>query len=128
MDPLADFLSQIKNAQMAHKDTLRVPFSKVKMSLARVLHKAGYLESVEKKGRGWRRFLVIKLKYKDGQPAIRDIKRVSHLGQRVYIKHKNIVPVKEGYGLTVISTPRGLFTNQEAKKQRLGGEVICEVW
>lgn len=128
MDPIADFLSQIKNAQITGKETVKTSVSKLKLSLAKILVKAGYLESVEKKGRGFRRFLVVKLKYKDAQPVITNLKRVSKLGQRFYIKHKDIRPVRDGYGLSIISTPKGLMTNKQAKKQCLGGEVICEVW
>lgn len=128
MDPIADFLSQIKNAQMIGKETLKASASKLKLALAKILVKAGYLESVEKKGRGFRRFLVVKLQYKDGQPVITNLKRVSKLGQRFYVKHKDIKPVKDGYGLAVISTPKGLMTDKEARRQHLGGEVICEVW
>lgn len=128
MDPIADFLSQIKNAQITGKETVKTSVSKLKLSLAKILVKAGYLESIEKKGRGFRRFLVVKLKYKDAQPVITNLKRVSKLGQRFYIKHKDIRPVRDGYGLSIISTPKGLMTNKQAKKQCLGGEVICEVW
>lgn len=128
MDPIADFLSQIKNAQQADKETVKTSASKLKLSLAKILVKAGYLESVEKKGRGFRRFLVVKLKYKDTQPVITNLKRVSKLGQRFYVKYKDIKPVRDGYGFSIISTPKGLMTDKQARKQRLGGEVICEVW
>lgn len=128
MDPIADFLSQIKNAQQADKETVKTSASKLKLSLAKILVKAGYLESVEKKGRGFRRFLVVKLKYKDTQPIITNLKRVSKLGQRFYVKYKDIKPVRDGYGFSIISTPKGLMTDKQARKQRLGGEVICEVW
>lgn len=128
MDPIANFLSQIKNAQMIGKEIIKVPASKLTLALAKILVKAGYLESVEKKGRGCRRFLVVVLKYKDGQPTIADLKRVSKLGQRCYTKYKDIQPVRSGYGLAIISTPQGLMTDKQAKKKHLGGEVICEIW
>jgi len=129
MDPLANFFSQIKNAQMVNKETLKVPYTKLKLAVAELLIKAGYLESIEKQGREVsRRMLVVRLKQNQGQPAISGIKKVSKLGQRVYLPHKKIWPVKSGCGLAIISTSKGLMTNQEARKQGLGGEVICEVW
>jgi len=129
MDPLANFFSQIKNAQMVNRETLKVPYTKLKLAVAELLVKTGYLESIEKQGREVsRRMLVVKLKQNQGRFVISGIKKISKLGQRVYLPHKKIWPVKSSYGLAIISTSKGLMTNQEARKQGLGGEVICEVW
>jgi len=129
MDPLANFFSQIKNAQMVNKETLKVPYAKLKLAIAEVLVRTGYLESVERQGREVsRRMLVVKLKKDEDHPAIFGIRKVSKLGQRVYLPHKKIWPVRSGYGLAIISTPKGLMTDKEARKQGVGGEVICEVW
>lgn len=128
MDPIADFLSQIKNAQARQKESFAMPHSRTKLALAKILVKAGYLESAEKRGRLSRQVVVVKLKYKNGEPVISGLKRVSKLSRRVYVRHARILPVKDGYGLAVISTSRGLMSNKEARKRKLGGEIICEVW
>jgi len=129
MDNIANFLTQILNAQMAQKTALSSPYSKFKHAIADVLLQNGYLAAIEKKGREpSRRTLDIDLRYEQGQAAISGVKKVSKLGQRIYRQHKKIWPVKSGYGLAVISTSQGLMTDKQAKKKGLGGEIICEVW
>jgi len=121
-------LTSIRNAQAAKKDTVSVPFSDLKYEIARILARQGLIKNVEKKGRKINKLIDIGLKYDNGAPKISGLRKVSKPGQRIYKKFKEIKPVKGGYGIAIISTPKGLMTNKEARKQKLGGEVICEVW
>lgn len=128
MDPIADMLVSIKNAQTVKKETVKIPFSKIKFEIAKILQKEGYIDKVEEKGRS-KKFLVIYLKYDENKkPAITGVKKISKPGQRVYKGYQEIKKIKGGYGLAVISTSKGLMSDKEAKKQKIGGEVIFEIW
>jgi len=128
-DPICDMLNRIRNAQAVLKETVDIPFSDLKYGIAKILEKKGFVAKVEKKGKKVRRTIEITLKYDANQPVISGLKRISKPGQRIYKKAKEIKPVKGGYGVAVISTPReGLMTDKEARKKKLGGEIICEVW
>lgn len=128
MDPIADMLVSIKNAQTVKKETVKIPFSKIKFEIAKILQKEGYIDKVEEKGRG-KKFLIIYLKYDENKkPAITGVKKISKPGQRVYKGYQEIKKIKGGYGLAVISTSKGLMSDKEAKKQKIGGEVIFEIW
>lgn len=128
MDPIADLLVRIKNAQAAGHETLAVPFSKVKLNLLKILENNGLIESLERKGVKSKERIEVGLKYHQGAPAIAGLKRISCPGQRIYLGAKKIRPVKQGYGLTIVSTSQGLMTGLEAKKKKLGGEILCQVW
>ena len=128
MDPISDMLNRIRNAQAVLKERVDVPFSNLKYEIARVLEEKGFIEKVEKKGKRTKRTIEITLRYKDKVPVISGLKMVSKPGQRIYKSFREVRPVKSGYGIAIISTPKGLMTDKEVKKQRLGGEVICEVW
>jgi small subunit ribosomal protein S8 len=128
MDPITDMLNRIVNAQAVLKPTVSIPFSNLKYEIAKILEKSGFLEKVEKKGRKIKKVIEITLKYSNEKPAISGLKRVSKPGQRIYSPWKKIKKVKAGYGIAIISTPKGLMTNKEARKQKLGGEILCEVW
>ena len=128
MDPIADMLNQIKNAQMVSKETVSLPFSNFKYELAQILEKNHFIEGTEKKGRGVKRILEIGLKYQGGEPLISDFKKISRPGQRIFLPAKKIKSTKKGRGMVVISTSRGLMSALEAKRNKLGGEVICEIW
>lgn len=128
MDPIADMLTSIRNAQAVLKETVKIPFSKLKFELAKVLEKNGFVKKVEKKGRGIKRVIEIKLKYEDKLPVISGLKKISKPGQRIYAGAKEIKPVRSGYGISIISTSKGLMTDKEVRKQNIGGEVICQVW
>lgn len=128
MDPIADLLIRIKNAQDAGHETAEAPFSGIKLSIAKILEKEGFIDGVEKKGIKNKEKLEIKLKYNQGVGAISGIKRVSRLGQRVYSQALKLKPIKQGYGLSVVSTSRGLMSGKEARKKGIGGEVLCELW
>lgn len=128
MDPISDMLIRIKNAQRAGHEAVSMPFSKFKFSLAKILEKHGFVGDVLKKGKKVKKFFEIKLLYKDKNPRISDLKRVSKQGKRVYLSKAEIRPVRQGYGMSIISTSKGLMSDKEAKKEGLGGEVIAEIW
>jgi len=127
-DPVTDMLNRIRNAQLAGREQVVIPFSNLKYEIAKILEREKLIEGVEKKGRKAKRFFEITLKYNDGVPAISGLKRVSKPGQRIYLPSYQLKPVKGGYGISIVSTPKGLMTNKEAKKQKIGGEVLCEIW
>ncbi|MGB9598447.1 MAG: 30S ribosomal protein S8 [Minisyncoccales bacterium] len=130
MDPIADMLTKIRNALLVRKKKVKiVPFSKFKFILLKVLEREKFLEKVEKRGKYPKNYILVYLKYTaQGKPVISGLKRVSKSSQRIYLRAKKIRPVKQGYGLSIISTSKGLLTDKEARKYHLGGEVICEVW
>lgn len=128
-DQIADMLTRIRNAQLARKTDTEMPLSKFKLAIAQVLYKREKISKVSIFSDGNKDFLKLKLKYdQNGQPLIKEIKRISKQGCRVYKGKKDIKRVKDGYGFAIISTPKGLLTDDEARKAKVGGEVICEVW
>jgi len=127
-DPISDLLNRIRNAQAVSKEQLSVPFSNLNHEIAKILEKQGFIKKVEKKGRTYNKVIEITLKYDEKKPAISGLKRISRPGQRIYKKFKDVKPVKSGYGILIISTSKGLMTDKEARKQKLGGEVMCEIW
>jgi len=128
IDPISDMLTRIRNAVKTGHQTVKVPMSKLKLELAKILQREGFIDYVEQKSKTQKKYLDIGLKYKDNIPAIRDLRRISKPGQRIYINKNEIRPVKQGYGIAIISTSKGLMTDKEARKQKIGGEIICEVW
>lgn len=126
-DPISDMLARIRNAQAVRKTELSLPFSKMKFSIAKILEKEGYVGKVEETAEGKFSVLRIELKYKNREPKIRMIKRVSKPGRRVYSKSDELPRVLSDIGIAIVSTPNGLMTNKEARVRRLGGEVICEI-
>lgn len=128
-DTISDMLTRIRNGQMARKSEVRMPFSKLKFNLAKLLEKEKFIASAREISEANRPALAIDLSYDEtGQAAIRALKRVSRPGRRVYAKAGNLPRVLNDYGIAVISTPEGLMTNKEARKRGLGGEIICEVY
>ena len=128
MDPIADMLTSIRNAQAVLKETVIFPYSEIKFEIAKILKKENFVEKIEKKGRKTRKSIEIKLKYEDKKPAISSLKRISKPGQRIYTAAGKIRKVRDGYGMAIISTSKGLMTNKEARKQNMGGEILCEIW
>ena len=128
MDSIADMLTQIRNAQVVLKPKVLISFSNLKYNIAKILEKNKFIDKVEKKGKKNKKFIEITLKYKDKRPAISGLKKVSKPGRRIYKSVREIKRVKGGYGIAVVSTSKGLMTDKEARKQRVGGEVICEIW
>ncbi len=128
-DKIADLLTRIRNAYLAGKSKVSLPHSRLKEEIVKILVKENYLASyqVVKTDQGFKQ-LEIELKYVQGKPVLHQIKRISKPGLRIYTTSHKITPVLSGYGLAIISTPKGLMTNLEAKKQKLGGEVLCELW
>lgn len=126
-DPIADMLTRIRNASNVHKKEVAVPYSKLKMAIANILVKNGYLDKAEEVKENHPQ-IILTLKYYNGQPAINSIKRISKPGHRRYIKNDEIKTVLSGFGLAILSTPKGLLSNMEAKNMHLGGELICEVY
>lgn len=128
-DPIADMITRIRNAQMVKKQTIKVPFSKFKMEILKVLKRNGYIEDFTKIGREPKRMIEITLSYDENNiPKITEIKKISKPSQRVYKKFKEIFPAKKGFGIYVVSTSQGVMTDKEAKAKKLGGEIILEVW
>lgn len=128
-DPITDMLNRIRNAQAVLHETVIIPFSKFKYEIAKILQKQGFVEEIEKKGRQTEKFFKMTLKYsKDKEPGISGLKRISKPGQRIYAGAKNIKSVGRGHGIAIVSTPEGLMIDREARKKKLGGEIICEVW
>ena len=127
-DPITDMLNQIRNAQAVGKTEVLIPASKLKGEIANLMSKEGLVGEVKKTMKGKIKALKIILIYNDGVPAIAGLKRVSKPGQRIYQKTTELRKVRGGYGISIVSTPKGLMTNNEARKQKLGGEIICQVW
>jgi small subunit ribosomal protein S8 len=127
-DPVADMLNTIKNAQAVNHPTVEVSFSNLKYEIAKILERYGFISGIEKKGRKNKKTIEIALKYDGKIPAISGLKKVSKPGQRIYINSAKIKRVKDGHGIAVISTSKGLMVDREAKKQKRGGEVLCEIW
>ncbi len=124
-DPITDMLNRIRNAQAVSRKTVEVPFSKIKFEIAKILEQQGFVNSVVKKGRVPSKIVEISLKYPS---TILGLKRVSRPGQRIYSGFKTIKSSKGKYGLVIISTPKGLMTDRDARKNKIGGEIICEIW
>lgn len=127
-DPLSDFLTRIRNAQGAHRETLELPSSRMKYVIAKILEREGFVSSVSEHADGSRKILSIGLKYSGKEPMIRALKRVSKPGLRVYRKSNELPRVLSDLGIAIISTSAGIMTNKEARKRKLGGEIICEVY
>lgn len=125
-DPIADMLTRIRNASLVKKTEVLVPFSKIKEKVAETLVKEKYLEEKEVIENG--KFLKLKLKYEKQKPVISHLKRISKPGCRVYVSKDEIPQILNGYGLAILSTSSGIMTNIEAKKRKVGGELLCEVW
>lgn len=129
-DPIADMLTRIRNANKARFKSVNVYMSKMNVNIAKVLKNAGYIISYENvKDEKGQQMLKIALKYPDTKRAvITDIERISKPGRRVYVASDNIPKVLNGYGIAVLSTSRGVITDEEAKELNVGGEILCKVW
>lgn len=129
-DTIADMLTRIRNANMARHQTTEVPSTKMTRALALVLKEEGFIADYEETGEGVKKYLVISLKYKgkNKQPIITTLNRVSRPGLRVYKNHKELPRVLGGIGIAIISTSSGIMTDRQARKQGIGGEVLCQIW
>ncbi len=127
-DPISDMLTRIRNGAAAKKAEVLLPYSRVKHNLADILQREGYLSAVSVQ-EGALKQLALKLKYDAaGSAAISSLKRISKPGQRIYVPMDKIPRSNGGLGITILSTSRGLMTDKDARKQKYGGEVICQIW
>lgn len=128
-DPIGDFIIQLKNAGAVKKTVVSVPFSNFKMAIAEKLKESGYIRSADKKGKKVKKTIDVVLKYDEaGVHVINGVKRISKPGRRLYRNVREIVPVRYGHGALILSTPKGILTDKEAKKNKLGGEALFEIW
>ena len=127
-DPISDFLTRLRNAQHAGHETVSLPSSKMKASIARILEQSGFVSDVKVVPEGAKAILTMRLKYQGKIPVIRSIKRISTPGRRVYRGAAELPRVLSDIGIAIISTSVGIMTNKQARKRRLGGEIICEVY
>jgi len=123
-----DLLTKIKNAQTAKKEFFKTYYSGPDLMVAELLARHNYIDGVVKKGRLPKRVIEIKLKYQDNKGVISGIKFLSKPSRRLYAGYRDLRSVKQGYGLLVVSTPKGIMTGAEAKKTKLGGELLFEIW
>lgn len=127
-DPVADMLARIRNALLARHESVEIPLSKLKVRIAEILKQEGYVNEVSVQNE-FPASLRIQLKYGEGkEPAIVGMRRTSRPGRRVYVRHQRIPHVLNGMGISIISTSHGVVTDRDARKQSVGGEVLCEVW
>jgi len=127
-DPLGDLLTRIRNGQRARKDSVLSPSSKLRVRVLDVLQREGYIRGYSEEQMGPAAGVRIELKYFEGQPAIKHVARVSKPGRRVYSGSQELPRVRNGLGITIVSTPRGVLSDAEAREQNVGGEVLAEVF
>jgi small subunit ribosomal protein S8 len=128
-DPIADMLTRIRNGSLARHDRVELPHSKLKEHVAGVMKAEGYLDDVRVSEGEEPKMLTLVLRYgRDRQSAIDGLRRVSSPGRRVYVRHDRIQRVVSGMGISILSTSRGVMTDREARRQRVGGELLCEIW
>ena len=128
-DPVSDFLARLRNAIRARQQKMDVPASKLKAEMARILKEEGYIANYKATEEEGRAILRVYLKYgANNEAAIRDLARISRPGCRVYVGRDEIKRVQGGLGISILTTPRGVMTGKQARRERVGGEVLCEVW
>ena len=128
MDPISNMIIMLKNASLARKESVSLPYSKVKNAIALCLEKEGYVAKVSKKVKKNQPILEIELTYVDKKPKISDVERISKQSRRVYFGMKNIHTVKGGSGLLVLSTPKGILSGKDARKEHVGGEALFKIF
>ena len=128
-DPISDMLIRIKNAQAVKKDSASFGYSKLKMEIAKILEKQGFISEVERRGKKQRKLIEVKLLYTpEGTSKISGVKRISKPSRRVYAGFRDVHSVKNGLGLAVYSTTKGILTDKEARRGKVGGENLFEIW
>jgi small subunit ribosomal protein S8 len=125
-DPISDLIIRLKNAGLVHKESVLLPYSKLKEAIANVLVAEGYLKSVSKKKNS--PTLEIVLNYHNGESKIKEVERISKTSKRIYCGFEDIHPSRGGFGQTIFSTPKGILTDRQAIKEKVGGEVFFKVW
>ena len=127
-DPIADFLTRIRNGLRVKKKKIFAPYSKLKLAICKILKEKELINDFKIQENEGKKSLIVFLKYdENGEPLIEDIKRISKPGRRVYLGYRELKPVRGGFGFRIISTSRGIMTDIEARRRKLGGEVICEI-
>jgi small subunit ribosomal protein S8 len=127
-DTISDFLTRIRNASAARHKSVDVPSSNLKIAIAEILKDQGYIQDFSKSEDGKQGVLSLKLRYYYGQPVIREIQRVSKPGRRIYAAVDRLPRVRNGLGIAIISTPRGVMTDKKARSENVVGEVLCTIW
>ena len=128
-DPIGDMIARIKNAQLRNHKILKLPSSNFKVKISEVLKKEGFIIDYKVESKKTNKFeLIINLKYNSGSPVISEIERISKPGRRIFSSAQSLPKINNGLGIAIISTPKGVMTDIEARKQRLGGEIICKVF
>lgn len=127
-DPIADTITRIKNALMARHEKIEIPYSKMKKAVVDILLKEGYVNDVTVKEAKPFNYLVITLKYIGKSPAVNNVKRLSKPGRRLYAPVSKLPKTLGGYGITIVSTSKGVMTDKDARKANLGGELLCQIW
>ena len=127
-DHISDMIMRLKNAGEAEKESVVLPYSNFKLAVLEVLEKEGYIKSHAKKGKKVSKLIEVEIAYVDGKPRIQGVERVSHLSKRVYKNVKSIHSVRQGYGMLVLTTPKGILTDKQARKEKVGGEALFKIW
>lgn len=128
MDPLVDMFNRIQNALAVGKQEVEVPYSAMRFEIAKILERLGFLKNAESKGRKTKRSIEIVLKYHEKAPAITGLRRISKQGQRIYASSSKVFGLKKRNAVAIFSTSKGLMTDGEAREQKIGGELLCEIW
>ena len=127
-DTIGNFLATIKNALMRSKKEVELPSSKILVAISEVLKKEGFIEDFSQEAGEYQKVLKLSLRYIEGKPAIKGLKRISKPGVRNYVGYRNIKRVLGGIGINILTTPKGIITGEEAVKSKVGGELLCKVW
>ncbi len=127
-DIIADMIVCLKNAAVSRKETVVFPHSKLTVAVLGVLERSGYLEALQKKGKKTQRHIEAKVFYVNNIPKFKGARRISKPSKRIYWKIKNVTPVKSGHGNLILSTPKGILTDKEARKENVGGEALFQIW
>lgn len=127
-DPIADFLTRVRNAIARKKQELVLPSTNMIEAMAQILKEEGFIEDFEVEPNDVQNKIIIKLKYVNGAPVIRKLERISKPGVRSYMGYREIPRVKQGLGISIFSTPSGVMTGENARKNRVGGEYLCRIW
>ena len=128
MDGIADLIVRIKNASDARKESVTIPHSKMKAAILDVLAKEGYVGEIIKKGKKVHKSIEVGLVYDEYGPKVKGVERISKLSKRIYGGAKDLKPVKQGHGVLVVTTPKGIMTDAEARKAKVGGELLFKIW
>lgn len=127
-DTISNIIISLKNAQKAKHADVTFSYSKIQLAVLEALKKEGFISHVEKTGKDLKKKIIATLKYEDGVPAITDVKRISKQSKRMYVGYKDLKTVRNGYGITILSTPQGIMSNKQAFKLKVGGEILFTMW